>query len=182
MLVDLSRSEEEVMQSLRTSWFFLNNDFEKEYGRRLSEMHRIVEAAKIYVLDNYTKVSHWRDLWTTIRSANHEGPAYIHKKDVELRRERKARLKQSPPRTKRPNVRRLRSENMSDIFKELDKKTISPKSLTNAVYDWTDGDFSVKINGKWYNRINSQAIIDIASYIEEQLKSSENVRENDNTK
>jgi hypothetical protein len=168
MLVDVSKNEQEVLEALRTDWFYLTGSFGREYEQRVRETRKLVEVAKIYVLDNYSKVKSWRNLWTTIRAANYDNLVYIHKRDSELRKERRLRQKTNG-KENRPRARKMRLEKFEDIFKELDKKTVSPKTFTGAVYDWTDGDFSVKINGKWYNWINAQAIIDIAAYIEEQL-------------
>ena len=48
-------------------------------------------------------------------------------------------------------------------------------SFDSAVLDTTDGDFSVKINGQDFYWIDDKPIIEIADYIEEQLK-KENIR------
>ena len=55
------------------------------------------------------------------------------------------------------------------MLKELDDQTIEIKSFDQAIYDWTDGDFSVVFNGISYNWIDATSIIDIASHIERKL-------------
>jgi hypothetical protein len=66
-----------------------------------------------------------------------------------------------------------RSKGGSKIFNklisELNDKTIEIKTFDKAVYDWTDGDFSVVFNGVSYNWIDSNSIIDIAAHIERKL-------------
>jgi hypothetical protein len=56
------------------------------------------------------------------------------------------------------------------MMRELDKERIEIKEFNKAVYDWSDGDFSVVFNGVSYNWIDSMSIIEIASYIEERIK------------
>jgi hypothetical protein len=55
-------------------------------------------------------------------------------------------------------------------MEEIDAQTIEIKTFDKAVFDWTDGDFSVVFNGVDYNWIDANSIIDIADYIESRLK------------
>jgi hypothetical protein len=61
------------------------------------------------------------------------------------------------------------SEIFNKLINELNDKTIEIKTFDAAVYDWTDGDFSVTLNGVNYNWIDSNSIIDIAAHIERKL-------------
>jgi hypothetical protein len=54
-------------------------------------------------------------------------------------------------------------------MEEVDAQTIEIKTFDKAVFDWTDGDFSVVFNGVNYNWIDSNSIVDIAAYIEKKL-------------
>lgn len=154
MLVDLSKSESEVLDSLRKSEAYTEKNFEESFFSLRSKMGKILAAAKIYILDNYEKISDWSDLMTTLYTVNHENPVYV-----------RTRRKKSKG-TKR------KSETLTKLLERIEKKTVQPKTLEKVVYDWTDGDISIKMNGKWYNRINRnpESIIDIASYIETKLK------------
>jgi hypothetical protein len=55
---------------------------------------------------------------------------------------------------------------------------ITVSTFDEAVYDWTDGDFSVTLNGKSYLWITSESIIEIADYIETKLKEQDEIRHN----
>ena len=57
-----------------------------------------------------------------------------------------------------------------EIMEDLNNRTIKIISFDSVVWDWSDGDFSVTLNGVDYNWIDSRSIIDIAEYIEERLK------------
>ena len=104
-------------------------------------------------MDNYEKVEDYSDLSLFIRCANHEGTIYIGKK---------VDLVASPG-----LIRRL--------LKELRDATIQVSTFDNAVYDWTDGDFSIVLNGVDYNWIDSDSIINIANYIEGKLDDKDKV-------
>lgn len=149
MLVDLSKSENEVLGSIRNTEKYKNGDFEENYAGLSIEIRSLVEAAKIYILDNYKEVSNYKDLHLMLRCANHEGTQYFGKKSRRSKKEG--------------------SEIFIKMIADLDKKTIEIKKFDEAVYDWTDGDFSVVFNGVSYNWIDASSIIDIASYIEKKL-------------
>ena len=149
MLVDLSKSENEVLDSIRNSEKYKNANFDENYVNLTVEIRRVVEAAKIYILDNYKKVKDYKELHLMLRCANHEGTQYFGKRS----RKRK----------------KGGSEIFNKLIAELDEKTIEIKKFDEAVYDWTDGDFSVVFNGVSYNWIDSTSIIDIASHIERKL-------------
>ena len=149
MLVDLSKSENEVLDSIRNSEKYKNANFDENYVNLTAEIRRVVEAAKIYILDNYKKVKDYKELHLMLRCANHEGTQYFGKRS----RKRK----------------KGGSEIFNKLIAELDEKTIEIKKFDEAVYDWTDGDFSVVFNGVSYNWIDSTSIIDIASHIERKL-------------
>ena len=67
-----------------------------------------------------------------------------------------------------------RSESMQKLFDEMEERAKAKHnpivSFDSAVLDTSDGDFSVKINGQDFYWIDEQPIIEIADYIEEQLK------------
>lgn len=148
MLVDISKGEEEVLSGIRESKKYKEGNFEIRYMEFVAETRSIVEAAKIYILDNYEKVKDYKDLHLMLRCVNHEGTQYF---------------------GKRSKSRREGSGILRKVIAELDRKTTEIKKFNKAVYDWTDGDFSVTFNGSDYNWIDSNSIIDIAAHIERKL-------------
>ena len=152
MLVDISEGEEEVLNSIRNSKKYKDKSFGIAYYSAVSEMRKIVAAAKIYILDNYQKIQDYSDLSLMMRCANHKGTIYIGKKNKE---------------------RKFPSEILANVMKEIEEKTIQVDKFDLAVYDWSDGDFSVVFNGVSYNWIDSDSIISIANHIENELAKSE---------
>lgn len=151
MLVDVSKSEQEVLNSLRSSVKYSERNFLGAFDNLSLEIRRVVEAAKIYILDNYQKVSDYSDLSLILRCANHKGSRYFGKKS-------------------KPRMGANTSSVLKDMLSKLAEETIQIEKFDKAVYDWSDGDFSVTFNGIGYNWIDSNSIVDIAHYIEEKLK------------
>jgi hypothetical protein len=56
MLVDISKREEEVLSVIREGKKYNEGNFEILYIEFSTEIKTLVEAAKIYILDNYKKV------------------------------------------------------------------------------------------------------------------------------
>ena len=66
-------------------------------------------------------------------------------------------------------------QKLLDEIEETNKKKHNPiVTFDQAVLDTSDGDFSVKINGQDFYWITDRPIIEIADYIEQQLKTQEN--------
>ena len=151
MLVDLSKSENEVLEGIRKSKKYKEGNFNEIYLQLNREFSDVISAAKIYILDNYQKVSDYSDLSLILRCANHKGSRYFGKKS-------------------KPRMGANTSSVLKNMLSELDKETIQIEKFDKAVYDWSDGDFSVTFNGVGYNWIDSNSIVDIAHYIEEKLK------------
>lgn len=101
-----------------------------------------MECAKIYILDNYNKIEDYSDLSLILRCANHENVVYFGKK-MELKTKKRIKI-------------------FDEIMEELNNETIEIISFDSVVWDWSDGDFSVTLNGVDYNWIDSRSIIDIA--------------------
>lgn len=154
MLVDLSKTEQEIMDSIRESEKYKSGNFQMRYVEISAELRRLVDAAKVYILDNYEKVEDYSGLHLMLRAANHEKSCYFGQK------------REFDDSKISPTFRK--------IMKEIDEKTIEVKTFDKAVFDWTDGDFSVVFNGVDYNWIDSNSIIDIAGYIERSLRKEVN--------
>jgi hypothetical protein len=148
MLVDISKGEEEVLSIIREGKKYNEGNFEIRYIEFSAEVRSLVEAAKIYILDNYKKVKDYKTLHLMLRCANHEGTQYFGTKS---------------------KGGKGGSEIFNKLINELNKQTTEIKKFDAAVYDWTDGDFSVTFNGVNYNWIDSNSIIDIAAHIERKL-------------
>jgi hypothetical protein len=151
MLVDLLKTEQEIMNSIRESEKYKLGNFHLRYVEFSAELRRLVDAAKVYILDNYQKVENYSELNLMLRAANHDKTCYFGQ-----RRKTEDDIKISSA--------------FHRILEELDAQTIEIKSFDKAVFDWTDGDFSVVFNGVNYNWIDSNSIVDIADYIESRLK------------
>ena len=148
MLVDVSKAREEVLSVIRETKKYKGGNFETLYIEVSAETRSLVEAAKVYILDNYGKVKDYKTLHLMLRCANHEGTQYFGTKSTRSKGGSKV---------------------FNDLINELNKQTIEIKTFDEAVYDWTDGDFSVTFNGVNYNWIDDNSIIDIASHIERKL-------------
>ncbi len=158
MLVDLSKGEEEVLSGIRKDRRYNEGNFEIKYIELSAEIRSVVEAAKIYILDNYKKVKDYKDLHLMLRCVNHDGTQYFGPKSQKPKKEQG-----------------LISKTLQNAIKRLDKQTIQIKKFDEAVYDWTDGDFSVVFNGVNYNWIDGNSIVDIASYIERKIEEGNKV-------
>jgi len=153
MLVDLSKSEQEVLDNLRATEKYKSGEFRKNYIQFSAEVRRTIEAAKIYILDNYQKIEDYSELGLILRCANHDGTKYFGKKRIKRREKKNGK-----------------NTILSDLIEEMEREKIEISKFDSAVYDWSDGDFSVVFNGIPYNWIDGESIIDIASYIESKLK------------
>ncbi len=152
MLVDLSKSEQEVLNNIRSTEKYKLGEFRKNFIQFSAEVRRTIEAAKIYILDNYQKVEDYSELSLILRCANHEGTKYFGKKRI-----------------KRRGKKNGKNTILSDLIEDMEREKIEISKFDSAVYDWSDGDFSVVFNGISYNWIDGESIIDIASYIENKI-------------
>lgn len=151
MLVDLSKSEQEVMDNIRGMEYYRSSSFMKNLFDLKGELNKLVEAAKIYVLDNYQKVDDWSDLGLNLYHNKSEGKG-----------------KWFGPK-KKGSKKGKRSDTIDRIFIEIEEQTTQIESLNDCVYDWTDGDFSLKINGVDYLWIDGTSVVSIAQYIQDFL-------------
>lgn len=166
--------EGEYKKHWQSSIFWVEGDYRAEYEKHREAMYHIAEFAKMYILENYEKVKDWSELDIKIKHnlSGERTEFYNHYKKPVPPKEPSEKMKKflklvSPEKTKR-------SESMQKIFDEMeerDKAKHNPiVSFDSAVLDTTDGDFSVKINGQDFYWIDDKPIIEIADYIEEQLK------------
>lgn len=123
--------------------------FEERWAESVCLQAKIVIDACRYIIDNLKKVRDWSDLTLSIESYDQFT--------------RKVTLFY----THRP------FEGDKEYIILLNKSMCAGhnpiQTIEDPVFDSIDGDFSLKINGEYYNFINAAAIINIASFIEYQL-------------
>jgi hypothetical protein len=124
----------------------------------------------MYILENYEKVKDWSELDIKL---NHG----LNGTQVEFYNHYKKPIPPKEPTEKMKNFMKLvskektKSSEIWDKWKEEMKAKHNPiVSFDKAVLDTSDGDFSVVINGQDFYWIGDWSIIQIADYIEEQLK------------
>lgn len=174
MLVDVSSGKEEKVKRLRESSEYRTMDFGKEYYKRVCEMNNILEAAKIYILDNYRKIGFWGDIHFMLYGyAESKTCIYFGMKNIERNMREPGKPRKKPRKGRRVLSSVKSSPTLIEMLREMEMDKIQIRCIDEVIYDWIDGDFSISINGIWYsciNHRNPEAIIEIAYYIEKKLK------------
>ena len=153
MFIPCFLSEDSFKKGMQSTNYFLKSGFRVKYNEYLFAIDVVSNCAKLYVLNNYKKVSDWSNLNVTITDGDGiETEFYNYKLMFNIEKS---------------------SVTMKDVYSELEnrreKKHNLVEAITNVVLDYSDGDFSLTINGKDYLWIDDSSIIVIADYIEEQL-------------
>jgi len=148
-------SEEEFEEGYKRSIFWTDSKFMDEYRKHMAGMSHVAECAKIYIYKNWEKVQDWSGLEViVIHGPSGEATEYYNHEHYLV----------------------PKNSIISDIFEEMErerKEKHNPvKSIDRVVLDPSDGDFSLTINGKEHWWIQDEAVIIIADYIENQLKSN----------
>lgn len=155
-------TEEEYENGYRKSMFWTESNFYSEYRKHIVAMEHVSNCAKIFILKNYEQVKDWSKLNVIVIHGQTGKPTEYYNyvpdngfaKCSESKRVQKYKIEQN----------------------ERNKKKHNPiTSITDVVLDPTDGDFSLTINGKEHWWIQNEAIIIIANYIENQIKSLKNL-------
>lgn len=157
----------------KSSIFWTEGDYMKEYLKYQEAMSHVAEFAKMYILENYEKVTDWSELDVKLRHG-------LDGTEVEFYNHYKKPVPPKEPTEKMKKFMKLVSKDIprSSIIdkwqaeheKEMKAKHNPIVSFDQAVLDTSDGDFSVKINGQDFYWIGDWSIIQIADYIEQQLK------------
>lgn len=150
-----STTDEDNSAVMHSTDYSVTSKFLQEYNNHIAAMEIVAECAKIYVLNNWEKVTDWSGLDVVIQDGRGGKPVdYFHY-------------------VERDRTKHKSSETFDAIFDRLDiadKKRHKPiTSVTDVVLDPTDGDFSLTINGREHWWIQDDAVIIIAAYVEEQL-------------
>lgn len=148
----LKETETRVLDYIRSTKEYSDLNFQDNNSKIWVAHNSLISAAKIYIIDNYKLVDDYSDLDLILRSGATGKRFYF-----------------GPKRNR--NV--SRSKELTRILKDLDNQTIVIESFDEAIYDWTDGDFSVVFNNEPYNWIDDDSVISIASYIEKKLEENE---------
>lgn len=149
---ELAESEKRVLDYIRSTKEYSEMNFQDNDSKLWAAQNSLLEAAKIYIVDHYKEVNDYADLHLILRSGATGLKFYFGPKMGD---------------------RISKSRIISEMLRDLDDRTITIETFDGAIYDWSDGDFSVVFNGVPYNWIDSDSVINIASHIEEKLKKNE---------
>lgn len=142
----------------------VTKDFGDNYIKLLDKIDVLTNCAKSYIFENYKKVKDWSKLDIVLidRNPNIEGSLEdrkVHFYDCEKPKQRK--------------FGKGASDIINDMFEEIDNdqyENRNPvKSVSKVVLDPSDGDFSVTVNDREFWWINTDSIIVLAKYIEENI-------------
>ena len=177
MLRRVFLEEGDYKKHWQSSVFWVEGDYKNEYHKYQEAMHHIAEFAKMYILENYEKVKDWSelDLKITHQLDGTKVEFYNHYKKPVPPKEPSERMKRFLSLVSKEERKRADSyQKLLDEIEETNKKKHNPiVTFDQAVLDTSDGDFSVKINGQDFYWITDRPIIEIADYIEQQLKTQE---------
>lgn len=151
-------TEADFEEAYHNSKFYVDSDYLKEYQKHLAALEHISNIAKSYILNNWKKVSDWKDLEVIII----HGPTG---KATEY-------YNYVPCDESHSHSSEIWERLMADVDKMNKEKHNPILEFNNVVLDPSDGDFSITVNGDqehWW--IQDEAVIIIADYIEKQLKS-----------
>jgi hypothetical protein len=153
---------------------FVEKGIEEAYMQHLSNSWVVVECAKLYILKNWKRVKDWSDLDVEILDNTKKKTWYYSYKE---RTGSKRVPKKGSIADKFNSADKLDKKEESafeSLSNELDRKMKTGqnpvKSLTDVVLDPTDGDFSLTINGHPHLWIDSESIVVIAAFIENQIR------------
>lgn len=144
----VSTNQEDHKETMHSTRHSVSSKFLSTYNDHIAAMEIVASCAKIFILENYQKVTDWSDLEVTIRKGKEETSYYKFK----------------------PHRFICHSEGMKKLMEERDAKKKANEniatSVTDAVLDTSDGDFSITINGKEHWWLSDDEVICIADYIE----------------
>jgi hypothetical protein len=155
-MISVIQQEESVYKRIRESKEYRESNFYENYYEYFTKMNREVEAAKVYIEDNFKKVSDWSSLQFKLygySNGERNSNAVIHF---------------GPP----VKFGQSSSARVQALLEKLNEETVQVQTLDEVAYDWTDGDFSIKVNGTWYQWIdhkNPEAVIQIAHYCKKEM-------------
>ena len=138
---------EENLTSIRNSKEYLELNLSNKIYELTKQKRHIINVAKVYILDNYSKVTDYSNLFLKFIENG-----------VAIRYGKKDKLFDFP------------KNKIENIFNVLVKDVIEIESITNVILDHEDFDLSLDINGKPYWWLDDDYVLEIAYYIENNLK------------
>ncbi len=154
-----SADMDEYKEIIKGSQFHIEAGFLEQYNHHLGVMGVIAYSAKIFILENWEKVKDWSMLEVVV----HDKSSRKNKHTTEYFNKDSGRHGMPPD----PNNLSI----IDRMFEKFNDEAHNPvTSVRDIVLDHSDGDFSLTINDKEHWWINDEAVIEIADYIEEQLK------------
>ena len=139
-------SEKEFEEAYKHTEFYTDKNFRDVFYKYQSALMHVSACAKIYILNNWGKVKDWTNLDIMIVDGRDGEETHYYKFIESEEKDRNRTMKQ---------------------YMELLREGHNPIiSFDEVILDPSDGDFSVKINGKDHYWIDDDAVIAIANYIE----------------
>ena len=165
-----SMTEEQNEKVWQSSEFYTTAHFRSEYSKFVTAQQHVAECAKIFIRKNWEKVTDWTGLNVVIEAKQGTVEFYNYKPEKRARRIRK-----DPPPDGVKRARGVSSPVIDKMMREIDAEEKAKHNpivtITKVVLDPTDGDFSLTVNGQELWWINDEAVIEIAHFIEQKLKS-----------
>lgn len=176
-------SEEAKINKIKNTEPFKKGNFFQEYHNYINLANNVLEASKVFILENFEKITDWAPLRLIIYGYGDESILYGMKDEEYKRRKALKPKKIEEERPKSDTIKKLESlidkshvhvinPRYLEMHKEIDDETIQIEKIHDVVYDWVDGDFSLSINDRsymWIDHNNPSAVIEIAQFIEESL-------------
>jgi hypothetical protein len=147
---------EDFEKGMQKSEHFCSSDFREEYQKHLSILSIIAESAKVYVLNNWTKIEDWSKLDIIVLDNTGKPTEYYNYVPFDVNQKGSETWKRIV-------------NSMNELHKEKHNPIVS---VEDVVLDPTDGDFSLTINGKTHLWISDETVIILADYIEKTLKTN----------
>lgn len=160
-----SATVEGFTERLQGTEGFIENDFLDAYRLHIVMKQRIARAAKVFLINNWTKVGDWTMLEIVIRD-NSKKKTHYYNHVPKAKKERSTPKKQGTTNEEWSITDKL----LSKVDADRAKKHNPVLSLSEMVLDPTDEDFSITINGVDHNCIDDDSVIILADYAENWLK------------
>lgn len=164
-----SATVEDFTERLQDTEGFIQGDFMEQYRLHIIMKQNIARAAKVFLINNWTKVTDWTMLDVVIHDKNKKN-------------KKKTRYYNHVPQPSGAPEEETGASNedksifaqvMEDVHAWQAKKHNPVVSITEMILDPTDEDFSVTINGKEHWWIDDDSVIILADYAEQQLKAQQ---------
>lgn len=139
----------------------VSGDFRKAYEKHMAGMQIVGMCAKVYITENWQKITDWSGLNVVITSPKDEITEYFYHK----------------PRENKGKTDTLKR--MFNKMDERDKARHNPVTIVTDVIMDEEFDFSMTINGEVHWWLTDDAVVVIASYIEQKLKERDKTGDQD---